>query len=916
MNLTDTQRKAVEIGQTNMQLIACAGSGKTEVVARRVVRLLSQDRQESLKPENIVAFTFTEKAAVELKDRIIRRTREALGEVTGMVEMFVGTIHAFCLDLIKTEDPKFLKYDVLSDVQQTLFINRHSRKSGLTKSTDLKNSPLRRYSDTGNYISALSILREADLDLENLSDCSVMEGLKCYQSLLGENRFLDYSSILGEAEKMLRNNEDVRARLSQRVEYVIVDEYQDINPVQESIIRSLHEIGANVCVVGDDDQTIYQWRGSDVQNILKFECRYPKVKQIRLEENFRSSEGIIDVAQAFIQQNPNRLPKSMSPRGNQTYHDGDIVALNFETPEKEAQHIAETIDSLRGVEFEENGQSRGLSWSDMAILLRSVKNNGEPITKALKAAKIPYVVTGMTNLFDKPEAEASRQLFYYMASRIDECDLEAAWQRTNIQLNQSSLRHAINNASKTRAILIDPNQTRKKRYSIQRVFMEFINDAGIREEEVPDNQGEIVFFNLGKFSQVISDFETIHFRSAPLQMYQEFANFLQYQVDNAYPEGGQDNQYVNLDAVTILTIHQAKGMEWPVVFIPALLRNRFPSARPAGRTVWHLLPEDGVKNQDRYRNSLEDERRLFYVAVTRSRKYLHMSWAPILGKGNRYRKPSEFWNNVLASKYVKRRCPNYEDRKRLPQQPKPGIANVIFTFSDIKYFFECPYQFKLRILYGFNAPIELALGYGKSLHDALAEVHLRAIRGDIPPSNEVPRLVATHLHVPYAYPELKRRLMNAAEDVLSQYLNDNKSEFEHIEFSEKKVEINLNDGISIIGRIDLVRRIDTNETIIVDLKSSERAQAEDVTEAQLHTYALGYKELTGRDADFVEIYELDEGNRKTRSVDQDFIDDVRYRVYNAAEALRNGELKPNPALNRCQPCDFKGICRSAILNES
>ena len=916
MNLTDTQRKAVESGRTNMQLIACAGSGKTEVVARRVVRLLSQDSEESLKPENIVAFTFTEKAAVELKDRIIRRTREALGDVTGMVEMFVGTIHAFCLDFIKTEDPKFLKYDVLSDVQQTLFINRYSRKSGLTKSTDLKNSSLRRYIDTGNYISALSILREADLESENLSDCSVMEGLECYESLLGENRFLDYSSILSEAEKMLRTNKDVRARLSQRVEYVIVDEYQDINPVQESIIRSLHEIGAKVCVVGDDDQTIYQWRGSDVQNILEFERRYSKVKKIRLEENFRSSEGIIDVAQAFIQQNPNRLSKSMSPRGNQTYCDGDIVALNFETPEKEAQHIVETIRSLCGVAFEEDGKSRGLSWSDMAILLRSVRHNGEPITEALKAAEIPYVVTGMTNLFDTPEAEASRQLFYFLASRIDESDLKAAWQRTKIQFDHSSLRHAINSASKTRAILIDPNQMGKKQYSIQRVFMEFLNDAGIREEEVLDNHGEIVFFNLGKFSQVISDFETIHFRSDPQQMYQEFANFLEHQVDNAYPEGGQDNQYVNLDAVKIMTIHQAKGMEWPVVFIPALLRNRFPSAKTAGKSVWHLLPEDGVKNQDRYRNSLEDERRLFYVAVTRSRKYLHMTWAPIAGRGNRYRRPSDFWENVLASKYVKRRVPNYEDRKRLPQHPKSGITNVVFTFSDLKYFFECPYQFKLRILYGFNAPIELALGFGKSLHDALAEVHLRAIREEIPSSDEVPRLVATHLHVPYAYPELKRRLANAAEDILTKYLNDNKSEFERIEFSEKKVEINLNDGISVIGRIDLVRRIDTNETIIVDLKSSERAQAEDVTETQLHTYALGYKELTGRDADFVEIYELDEGKRKTRTVDQDFIDDVQQGVYRAAEKLRNGKLKPDPALSKCQLCDFKGICRSAILNES
>ena len=132
----------------NLQLIACAGSGKTEVVARRVVHLLTPGRPGTLEPRNIVAFTFTDKAAAELKERIVTRTREALGEICGMADLFVGTIHAFCLDLLRAEAPEYLKYEVLNEVQQALFVDRHSRKSGLTASTDLQGRPLRRYVDT------------------------------------------------------------------------------------------------------------------------------------------------------------------------------------------------------------------------------------------------------------------------------------------------------------------------------------------------------------------------------------------------------------------------------------------------------------------------------------------------------------------------------------------------------------------------------------------------------------------------------------------------------------------------------------------------------------------------------------------------------------------------------------------------
>src|SRR6266568_3823174 len=210
--------------------------------------------------------------------------------------------------------------------------------------------------------------------------------------------------------------------------------------------------------------------------------------------------------------------------------------------------------------------------------------------------------------------------------------------------------------------------------------------------------------------------------------------------------------------------------------------------------------------------------------------------------------------------------------------------------------------------FGFNAPIHEALGYGKSLHDTLAEVHARAIRGDIADAAEAKELIGRHFHTPYAYPALRQQLEIAAERVLRNYLHDNRSLFDRLEFSEKQIEITLGDGVTVNGRIDLVRRIDTGETTIVDLKSTDRAQPEQVTETQLHVYALGYQELTGRRPDYVETYELDEGKRKPRSVDDDFLNEVKVDVRRAAEALRTSNLPATAMAKKCAGCDYRGMC--------
>lgn len=914
MQLTIDQTSAINHADGNLQLIACAGSGKTEVVAQHITKLLVPlaEGGMGLKPANVIAFTFTEKAAAELKQRVLDRCLERLPGLVGMAEMYIGTIHGFSLDLLRSEVPKYLKYDVLNEVQQVLFVNRNSAKSGLTATTTLQGAKLKRYIDTRLYIEAMSVLRESEVDWESLKSTSILGGYTAYTSLLNERDQFDYSAILQCATQALEQDVGLRGRIAERVKVVIVDEYQDVNPVQERLVRAIKELGAQIKVVGDDDQTIYQWRGSDVENILYFARRYAPVETIKLESNFRSSQGITDVARLVIEKNTSRLPKAMESTEAQNYEAGDIVALQFTSPEEEADYIAQTCKALRGTMIIDGGIKRPISWSDMAILVRYAKL-GEPLRRSFHREGIPFVSVGMDTLFDAPEGEAARKLFYFMASRASRDETLQAWRSADLGIADVVLASALKNAEETRVKMAAEDQdVRFSVYNIQRQFIGFLEQIGLREEVVPNGRGPTVFYNLGKFSQAISDFESIYFHSRPLQKYESFADFLEYQAEDAYGQStGAEEKFVGVDAVQILTIHRAKGLQWPVVFVPQLVRNHFPASRRGGRTVWHVIPPKAVVGQVRFLGSEEDERRLFYVAVTRSQKHLHLTTAPTPGS-KRYVHPSVFFHDVLESRFVKRLKASYDGRERGEPRSKPSISNVNLSFSDIRYYFECPYQFKMRTLYGFNAPLDEALGYGKTLHDALAELHQRAISGIRIEASDADELVDRHLHVPFAYTKLRDTMRQSAKRTVAKYIEARQSEFDKIEFSEKAIEIALEDGITVSGRIDLVRRRDTDSIAIVDLKSTERAQAEELTEAQLHIYALGYRELTGDDADFVEVYELDTQKRKPRAVDAELIADVVGKVKSTADALRANSFPATPNAIQCGRCDFSRLCSSSI----
>jgi DNA helicase-2/ATP-dependent DNA helicase PcrA len=350
-------------------------------------------------------------------------------------------------------------------------------------------------------------------------------------------------------------------------------------------------------------------------------------------------------------------------------------------------------------------------------------------------------------------------------------------------------------------------------------------------------------------------------------------------------------------------------MEFPVLFLPCLQRNRFPSKRQHNR-VWKYLPREAIRNADRYDGGPEDERRLFYVALTRSEKYLFCSWAP--DPANQlYRNLSDFFLELTGRSQFLTRDPLIPSIEKLAPEPRRPLVNVEFSFSDLKYFFACPYQFKLRLLYGFNPPLHEALGYGRSLHNALAEIHRRALGGEILTDDAVPFLIDRHLEARYAYPELEAALRDAAERSLDRYLHEHRDDLDRLEHAEETVELTLPDGIVVNGRIDLIKRTDTQEVAVVDFKSTERAQEEDVSQLQLHVYALAYEERFGKKADLIEVHNLDNGGSIRELVDGSLTASTITVIQDAGQKLRGNQLERlSHWCAECAGCDFAGICRS------
>ena len=348
--LSSQQEAVIRHRGGDLQVIACAGSGKTESIARLVAALIDEGEE----PSSIVAFTFTERAAVELKDRIIRRVAEVKGPDfrDRLGPMFVGTIHAYCFRILQNHVPKYGNYDVLDENRHAGFLSREFRRIGLSKLQAKHWAPIRDFAQTVDVIANEFIPANA------LAGTPLGECYAAYRESLVRHHFLTFSLIITAALEALQDRE---ARNSVRgpLKHLLVDEYQDINPSQERLIELLAAPPVQLTVVGDDDQAIYQWRGSDVKNILTFRQRRAGSTTVTLDTNRRSRPAIVSAANAFAKTIPNRLEKTMHP--DRADAANQVVPWSVATDLDEAERVAETIERLK---------AQGRQYRDIAILFR------------------------------------------------------------------------------------------------------------------------------------------------------------------------------------------------------------------------------------------------------------------------------------------------------------------------------------------------------------------------------------------------------------------------------------------------------------------------------------------------------------------------------------------------------------------
>jgi len=902
----DAQR-AVDHRGSHLQIIAAAGSGKTEVVSQRVAALLA----EGVDPRGIVAFTFTDRAAEELRQRIELRALgvigpDALDRIGGL---FVGTIHSYCFQLLQRHVARYETFDVLDENQLTAFLTREANRLEIRQLDPKGQNRL--------FASIQAFLEGVDvIDNELLDPMAMPEPfrgvLTTYYDTLERYRLLTFGLQIAHAVAEL-NRDEVAATVHAELRHLIVDEYQDVNPAQERLIRRLTGPEVELCVVGDDDQAIYQWRGSDVSNIVTFSTRYEGVATFKMTANRRSRPQIIDVANVFAKTIPERLEKTMGHHRESGGDNPAVVVWNSEFELEEAGWIAELILRLN---------DDGTSFRDMAVLVRTSAAYAKLVAE-FAAFDIPVQPGGRTGLFDQPEARVIGRTFCWIAS--------ADWREGYDPSESIELEDLLEEyvgvfhlSPRTRNLLrrrlkawqtAVPKENRTA--DLVGEYYELLADLDVRSWDL----GNPILLNrlgtLARFSSLLADYESVRRRARAdtnvegeqvggedrgTWYYRNLAYHIVNHAQRAY-DGFDGEQGFALDAVDLLTVHRAKGLEWPVVFVPSLTKNRFPSGR-TGQTKDWLVPRQ-MFAADRYEGTDGDERRLFYVATTRARDWVSLSRHDKVNVQRTAASPYWEEHQHLAVDQGQIRFPEIVPTGHAPDEP------VMVTFSELSSFLDCGLAYRFRTLIGFEPPIAPELGYGKAVHHVMRTVAERTREtGKVPDEAELDDLLDESFYLPAANKPAHRNLKDAARRLIRAYTEKHADDLHRVWETERPFELHL-DGVTVVGRADVVldREDGRPESLaILDYKTSTDGDIADYA-LQVQVYAdAGRRE--GLDVQGAYIHDLRTSDRTSIDIDDKALAAAETTVRVAAERLRERDYAANPG-TRCRTCDVRHVCASA-----
>ena len=895
---------AVEHRGGHVQIIAAAGSGKTEVVSQRVASLLAKGALA----ESIVAFTFTEKAAAELKERIRQRVTTRIGPsaTDQLGRVYVGTIHGYCFRLLQTHVPRYETYTPLDPNQLTNLLYREQ--------SQLKPKRLdpdgKLFRGIRAFKDSIDVVENELLDVEALPDSDFKESARAYYAMLERYRFMSFGTQIVLAVQALGDPE-MRAKATADLRHLIVDEYQDVNPAQEELIRLLAKpVGtADVVVVGDDDQAIYQWRGSNVDNIVTFADRYESVTKFSLLVNRRSRPDIIELANGFACTIPDRLDKVMeafrADAGPAT-----SIAIGYDDEETEADTLALEVETLH---------NRGVRYQDIAILVRG-RAAYEKILDALDASGIPVQPGGRTGLFQQREAAVFGATFAWLAGidwapgrfiKREKIELPALLEeyRATFGLDDGGVQALSAHLTQWQHKISQTDWD----VSLVREFYELAELLHIDEWDLAVARERNRLGTVARFTVVLADYESVTRRSrqdpnnpgeqvggAPGNewFYRNFALLLvNYATGNYDDFDGEEDLLA--DSVALSTVHGAKGLEWPVVFLPSLTDGRFP-ARKSGQVRDWLLPRD-LFDATRYEGSDAEERRLFYVALTRARDWLSLSSHDRVTT-----------NSVKPSPYILE-ADDLVASAGLPTGTEPhGIetADVAVTYSELEAYLSCPRSYLLRNELGFMPPAKSELGYGHAVHHVMRVIaeHARAT-GKLPKPRAINDLLTSDFFLPFANKAAHRMMRENARRLIFKYVSDHQDDLTRTWATERPFELYL-DGVVVSGRADVI--YDEHDGVIdnlaiVDYKTSIGGAIEPL---QLQVYAdAGRREGLTVGAAF--IHDMAATTRHDVAVSDDVIQQAEATVIAAAESLRQRDFTPKPERSKCAACDVRSVCGAA-----
>ena len=925
-NLTDEQYEAVIDNSKNILCLACAGSGKSRTLAYKIAYLISKGED----PESIIAFTFTEKAAGAIK----RRIAEALQKF-GLSEnivgaMFIGTLDSFCHKLLGNINAKYRQFDILDQNRLVLYVMSRQKKLEIPNGQGY-------FKRIKEFTDAWQTMHNENIDLKDIEkyDQNLFRRLLRLSQAMITDGYMDFSFAIYLAVQELKRIRKKEGSCVEGYKYLFVDEYQDINPIQEEFIKTLSVFLEMLFVVGDDDQSIYGWRGANVQNILTFKERYEDVKIHKLLVNFRSTKAIVETANSFIQKTIpfERLPKEI--QYHRKSYIQDLRNLWFQDREDEAKWVAKRIKSLIGttyIEYNSDGSEknrRGLTYSDFVVLLRGIRskkgeNKDVPFVNAMRKLDIPVKTSGEGGIFDRPYAQCILEIMELL--------------RNGIGVNRYDAEKCFNKY----VLPIFPNANKNKYFKVLQEWYSniYTPTSSARRKVYPQNflhqladalnlrsmSDETALRDLGLFSDIIKDVEQTYVSVDSEWRYREMLNFLRNMAQN-YELDSVD--YISkIDAVNVSTIHKVKGLEYPVVFVVDLVNMRFPGKKGQYDGI---LPEALMKNaMDRgaYGNRMEDEARLFYTAITRAESMLYLTGSEIQ-PGLKTKKKRSIFTADLKNSDMRVDMKFDELADKIVPTPRFDDNELPTDFSSVKSYLTCPFMYKLQNIYGYNAAVPELFGFGQTTHTIMERLHQK-YKEKIPTEKEIFDLVEEMFMLKHVFPSKDpinrpgsyERAKMLVHRIVQEYVKTYSSDFCRIRQDEARFELLVEDAL-ITGSIDLLLKEDEakliNEAEVIDFKSmevSDKLEEIDWRELslQVQLYSRAAKEVIGENVETGYVHILKNNKRVEIPIDEKSVKRAIGAIEWAVKGILEEDFPMRAYSANCKKCDYKSLCRQEKEN--